>query len=286
VRRRTWRDPTQIAWTALSLWIIGVFGLTALSPFRLPHYALPAYSALAILAARAWRDLDLRRLALAHAWVFAIIAGACLVMLLDGGPRFESSVLVATDVAARKTSAAGVPAPMPAWEAFRPLLVRTGVVTAVGAVLTVLAARCGRAIAAFAVAATMMIGILPSVVGGLEAVASYRGVKSLALTIAAAAVPSDVVAHEGPIENSGALEWYSGRRPVIVDGRRSVLGFGATRADSAETFWDVDRLQNAWAGAATVWLVTVRSPNQSIASRLEGARLVAETGGRRLYVNR
>ena len=286
VQRRAWRDPAEIPWTALGLWVIGVLALTALSPFRLPHYALPAYPALAMLAARAWRDLDLRLLALAHASVFALIAVACLVMILDGGRLFESSVLAATDVATRKTSVAGGPAPMPAWGVFRPLVVTTGVFTAVGAVLTPIAARCGRATAAFVVAAMMIIGILPGVVGGLEAVASHRGVKSLALMMTAVAAPSDLVVHEGPIENSGALEWYSGRRPVIVDGRRSVLGFGATRADAAETFWDATRFEEAWSGSARVWLVTARPPEQSIASRLRGALLVAETGGRRLYVNR
>lgn len=286
VRRRAWRDPAELPWTALGLWVIGVFGLTALSGFRLPHYALPAYPALAILAARAWREVDLRRLALAHASLFALIAVGCLVMVVDGGARFEASVLAATDVATRKTGVAGAPAPMPGWDAFRPLVVTAGIVTAVGAVVTPIAARYHRAMAAFVVAGVMVVGILPGVVGGLEAVASHRGVKPLALVLAAGAGPADVVAHEGPIENSGALEWYSGRRPVIVDGRRSVLGFGATRADAAETFWDAARLEEAWRGPARVWLVTVRPPHRSIASRLGGARLVAEPGGRRLYVNR
>ena len=40
--------------------------------------------------------------------------------------------------------------------------------------------------------------------------------------------PGDLLVHEGPIENSGALELYSGRRPVLLDARRSVLGIGAT----------------------------------------------------------
>jgi len=226
-----------------------------------------------------------RLLASAHAAVFALIAVGCFVMTFDGGTLFESSVLAATDVATRKASVAGAPAPMPAWDAFRPLVVTTGVVMAVGAVLTLLAARCGRTIAAFVVAATM-ISTLPNVAAGLEAVASYRGVMPIALTIAAAAGPSDVVAHEGPIENSGALEWYGGRRPVIVDGRRSVLGFGATRADAAGTFWDAVRLEEAWAGSGRVWLVTLRPPSRSVVDRLRGAQLVAEAGGRRLYVNR
>jgi hypothetical protein len=94
------------------------------------------------------------------------------------------------------------------------------------------------------------------------------------------------VVHEGPLENSGALEWYSGRRPVILDGRRSVLGFGATQPESRELFWDRARLAAAWAGSARVWLVTGRGENRSAVSVLPGPRLVASAGGRRLYVNR
>src|SRR6266852_3582258 len=72
------------------------------------------------------------------------------------GTRFESSVLAATDVAARKAGAAGAPAPMPAWDVFRPLVATTGVVAALGAVLTPLAARRGRAAAALVAATTMI----------------------------------------------------------------------------------------------------------------------------------
>lgn len=285
VRRRAWRDPAEVPWTALGLWVVGVLGVTALSSFRLPHYALPAYPGLALLAARAWRDLDVRVLAWAHAAVFALCGAACLALILDGGARFESVVLSVTDIAARKAGAVGAPSPMPAWSAFRSLVATTGGVMALGAVATLVAVRFGRAAAACVAVATML-ATLPSVIGGLEAVASHRAVKLVALTIATAAGPGDLVAHEGPIENSGALEWYSGRRPVIVDGRRSVLGFGATRAGAGETFWDAVRLEAAWAGSGRVWLVTVRASARSVVSRLPGAQLVVEAGGRCLYVNR
>src|SRR5439155_338565 len=154
-RRRAWRDPDEVAWTALAIWVLGVFGMTALSPFRLSHYGLPASFGIALLAARGWALDTGRRLALAHAGLFAAI--------------------------------------------------------------------------------------------GLGLVASHRAVRDLARSVARLAGPEDVVAHEGPIENSGALEWYAGRRPVIVDGRRSVLGFGAERPEARDLFWDAARLRGAWA---------------------------------------
>jgi hypothetical protein len=73
---------------------------------------------------------------------------------------------------------------------------------------------------------------------------------------------------------------------VIVDGRRSVLAFGASRPETAETFWDEARLAAAWRGERRVWLVTGRRPGASLVARLPAARLLVSGGGRRLYVNR
>ncbi len=106
------------------------------------------------------------------------------------------------------------------------------------------------------------------------------------MEVARRAGPDDLVAHEGPIENSGALEWYGGRRPVIVDGTRSVLGFGAVLGGAGDRFWDAARLRAAWGGGRRIWLVTIRAPERSVAATLPGARLVAAGGGRWLWVNR
>jgi hypothetical protein len=111
-------------------------------------------------------------------------------------------------------------------------------------------------------------------------------VKGIAQEIGRRASPDDVVVHEGPIENAGALEWYSGRRPLILDGRRSVLGFGADRPEARGRFWDDSTLAAAWSGPGRVWLVTARPSDRSVVSRLPDARLAAEDGGRRVYVNR
>jgi len=44
LRRRAWRDADEVAWMALAIWVLGVLGMTTLSPFRLSHYGLPASS--------------------------------------------------------------------------------------------------------------------------------------------------------------------------------------------------------------------------------------------------
>ena len=284
VRARAWRDPEEAPWTALTLWAVGVFAITAMSAFRLPHYGLPAYPAIALLAARGWRELGARRLAAAHAVLFAVLAGVCGVAWVRG-PVALHGVLDATDVATRKAASTGgvvVDAAM-----FVPLLGVGALAFAAGALLLAALAVADReaALPAYAVIGTLLL-VLPAVASGLAASAAARAVKTVALEVAARMEPGDVLVHEGPLENSGALEWYSGVRPVIVDGGRSVLAFGASRPESAEAFWDAARLAVVWRGERRVWLVTGRRPAASLIGTLPAARLIASGGGRRLYVNR
>ncbi len=285
-RRRAWREPAEAPWVALALWATGVLGVTALVPFRLPHYGLPAYPAIALLAARGWRDLGARRLIGVHALIFGVLALACAVAWASDGSAVMAGVMGATDVATRKSAVAGAPAPIPPWFAFRPLVGATALALAAGAVALAVCAACrARAAGAYVTAATFLL-LLPSAAGALGLVAAQRAVKGMAQEVVRYAGPGDLLALEGPIENAGALEWYGGRRPVIVDGRRSVLAFGATRRGAPDVFWDARRLRTAWLSPRRVWLVTGRPPEHSVAADLPEARLVTAAGGRRLYVNR
>ncbi|HEU5319279.1 MAG TPA: hypothetical protein VFX28_00655, partial [Methylomirabilota bacterium] len=216
---------------------------------------------------------------------------ACGAAWMGDGAAFADRVLGVTDLATRKAAPAGGASALPPWQALRAILAATALVFAAGAaalaaVGLVRAARGTRAAAGAVVAAATLAAVLPGVAAALDLVASSRAVKPVAAEVARRVEAGDVVALEGPIENAGALEWYAGVRPVIVDGRRSVLGFGATRPESAETFWETGRLRQEWAASARIWLVTGRETGASAVASLPGARLVAAAGGRRLYVNR
>jgi len=288
-RRRAWRDPDEIGWVALAIWVLGVLGITALSPFRLPHYGLPASFGLALLAARGWELHGDRALLAIHALFFAAAALACaLTWRGDGGVL--TSVMDVTDVATMKSAAAGLPLPVPPWNEFRPVFLVSAVTfalcsLAIAAVLALARSPEGRRDVAVLVVSLTMVATMPGVARSLGIVVKHRAVRDLARRVAELARPDDVLAHEGPIENSGALEWYSGRRPVIVDGRRSVLGFGAERPESRDLFWDAARLRDAWTSGRRVWVVSVRSPAHSVVAGLPGARLLGVAGGRTLWVN-
>jgi len=285
-RARAWRDETETPWVALSLWALVVIGVTALSRFRLPHYGLPAYPALALLAARAWCRRDRWRLVAAHVVLLGGLAVACGFFAVSDGHRFMTTVIGATDEATRKSRVVGEADPFPSWETIQPLLAHGAFAFGAGTlVLLVALARRRRAwasaVAPTAVALTML-AVLPDVATGLATMSTHRSARWVAAVVAAQMRPGDVLAHEGPIEQSGALEWYSGRRPVIVDGRRSVLAFGATRPESAPWFWDAAELRRAWP-SRRVWIVSTRSPAHSVAATLPNARLIGTFGGRWLY---
>ncbi len=83
---------------ALTIWVLGVLGITALSPFRLPHYGLPASFGIALLAARGWELHGGRRLLAAHLVFFAALAVGCAATWMgDGGVL--TKVMDVTDVA-------------------------------------------------------------------------------------------------------------------------------------------------------------------------------------------
>ena len=289
VRRRAWCDPDEAPWIALLIWSAGLWALFVVSAFKLPHYALPAYPAVALLAARWWIEdpTSGRRPALVHLALFApLAAGLALVAVGDGG-AFVGAVFSATDVYTRKELAGAQASPLPPWSALQPLVARTAFVFGVGAMALAVCAWRRAGWWAGAVVAATMLAVMPSALRALDLVAAGRAVSGLALEVRRYASPEAVLAHEGPIENSGALELYAGRRPILVDARRSVLGMGATFADSAPVFWTAEELHNAWLSGRQILLVTPRDPLHSVVATLPRHRvkLLGMENGRWLYAS-
>jgi hypothetical protein len=289
-RRRAWRDPAETPWVALAIWAVGVFALFAVLPFRLPHYALPAYPAIALLATRGWQDRDAHPswLIAGHAALFAVLAIGSVVTAGTDGKTFTDFVFSATDVYTRKEAVRGETSPLPPWEALAPLVSRAAVICILTSVALVLALvqRSGRL--ALAVVTAGMLAFMPLVEAGRDLVGARRAVAAMGRAIGHEMGPADALVHEGPIENSGALEFYSGRRPALLDGRKSVLGIGATFPDAGDTFWDAERFTREWlAGDRRLLLLSPWSPSSSVIASLppESVRMLRSENGRRLYDN-
>jgi hypothetical protein len=196
------------------------------------------------------------------------------------------------DVGSRKSAAAGMS--FRAWEDPTAVFGLGALVFAAGAVAVAaspaLARRVsggptGAAVAAGAVAVTML-ALAPLVTTALAQVSTHRSVRDIAREVNRLAGADDLVVHEGPLENSGAFEWYGGRRPVLVDARQSVLAFGAARPESRDVFWDEAQLRTVWLSERRVWVVTTRRAERSLVASWPAATLVTIAGARALYVNR
>jgi hypothetical protein len=215
------------------------------------------------------------------------VAVALALAAGSDGKGFVDTVFSAADTYTRKESAAAQLSPLPPWSALRPLLVRTaGIMAGAAAALAVIAwRRAGRWTAA--VVAIAMLAVTPVTTRATELVVSARAVAGLAAEARRLTAAGALLAHEGPLENSGALEFYSGRRPVLVDARRSVLAMGATFPDAAGSFWTAEELRAAWLSGRPIVLVTPREPERSVVSSLPGARvrLVRAENGRWLYAS-
>jgi 4-amino-4-deoxy-L-arabinose transferase-like glycosyltransferase len=289
VRERWWRKPAEAPAITLGLWLAGVFALFAVLPFKLPHYALVAYPAIALLAARGWQDREgqPRPLVAAHLALFAILAGICAVAAASDGRVFTERVFSATDVYTRKEGVLGQPGPLPPWPAMKPLVAWTAIVFAAGSAALLPALIRGSAnLGRWVVLGTMLVA-MPAVTSAVSLVSSSRAVRTMAIEIRRELGPDDRLVHEGPIENSGALEWYSGRRPVLLEAKRSVLGFGATLSDAREIFWDAERFAREWSSGRRILLVTPRPPDKSVVAVLPrgSVRLLCVDHGRWLYTN-
>ena len=289
VRRRAWRDPDEAPWVALALWSAGLWAVFTVSAFKLPHYGLPAYPAIALLASRWWIEDSSsgRRPALVHLALLAPLAVALGVIAAGDGAAFVDAVFSATDVYTRKELSGAQASPLPPWSMLQPLVAGTALALGAGALALVVCAwrRAGRWAAA--VVAATMLAVMPLALRALDMVVTGRAVAGMAAEVRGLAGPETVLVHEGPIENSGALELYSGRRPMLLDARRSVLGIGAMFPDTAAVFWTAAELREAWLSGRPLLLVTPRDPRHSVVASLppDRVKLLRAANGRWLYAS-
>lgn len=290
----TWKDATARLWLFFALWPLAVIGFFTISPFKLPHYGLPAFPALALLAARAWDECieavpgapPPRALAAPVATLYAVVAAAFAAAAL-GVLHLPADALGNVDVATRNLVARGLTAPpLPAAD-YTPIVVAGAVIFAVAAAVLAVAAWQRRPGLALAVALAAMAAFLPLAGEGMAYYAKSRSARPIVQALALRLGPGDEVIHEGPLENSGSILLTVDRPVHIVNGMRSNLAYGATFPEARDIFWDADRFRTEWAQRGRRFLVSAVSPERSIVRTLPrgSARLVAEGDGRRLYTN-
>jgi 4-amino-4-deoxy-L-arabinose transferase-like glycosyltransferase len=292
---RPWSTPEARLWALLAIWVVAILGVFALSPFKLPHYGLPAFPAMALLVARLWDDAIERPAGAPRSFTLlvpSLLAVAALtvmsLLMWRGVIAVSAGAVAVADVSARNMAAQGQPVTTDFIGQFRPLF---GSISAIfGLVAVALALATWRRLPGLGVGALLagMLAFLPVSVEGLALFAKSRSVRVMTDAILLRAGPDDVVAHEGALENSASGLLRLDRRVQIVNGLQSNLAFGASFPDARDTFWDGAALGRAWRGERRVFLLTALTPGRSVVRELPPGQVhqLLEGGGRRLYSNR
>lgn len=296
---RTLREPRATSiprlWLLLAAWAVGVIGFFTASAFRLPHYGLPAFPALALLAARTWDEtigeesgaLGARALMTPVLVLFAAL-GAAFTAAWLGWVRLGDDALLAVDVAARNLAAHGQGVPAPPAAPFAPFFGAAAGIFAAGAAGLAFALYRRAAGPGVAVALATMVAFLPVAGNGMTAFAHARAARPLAELLASRVRPGDLVIHEGALENTASVLLIL-REPVrVVGGRQSNLAFGSTFPEARDIFWESGRVRETWESPRRCFLLSVVRADRSVVAGLPAGavHLLGQAGGRRLYANR
>lgn len=290
--RPPWPDADARLWALLALWAVAVVGFFTVSPFKLPHYGLPAFPALALLAARTWdeciealpRAATPRTLMVPVFVLFAVLAVAFTLAALDRLP-LPANALENVDVATRTLAARGQAAAGAPLEAYAPVLVKCAVIFGVATVAMAFAVARRWPAAGVGVALAAMIAFLPTAGEGMAQFARGRSARPIVEALTRRLAPADRVIHEGALENTGSLLLAVDRPVHVVHGLQSNLAFGATFPEARDVFWSPARLREAWGGPGRCFLVSTVAPSQSVVRTLGPLHLLAQGGGRWLYSN-
>ena len=292
--RRPWEDAGARLWVLIALWPLVVIGFFALSPFKLPHYALPAFPALALLVARVWdesieavpRSPRPRTLIVPLVIFFALASLGFALGAMDRLPMpagaMNSVDLTTRNLAARGQSTAGAPL-----AAYVRILWSSAVVFGAAAVILAWAAWARRPALAVWTGLAATLAFLPLAGDGMVQFAQSRSARPIAEALVIRLRPADDVIHEGPLENSASVLLFIDRPVRIVNGLRSNLAFGATFPDGRERFWSGPRLQEEWVKPGRRFLISGVDPARSVVRTLPPAtvHVIAQAGGRWLYAN-
>ncbi len=292
--QRRWESAADRLWLVLGLWSAAVLALFVLVPNRLPHSALPAFPALALLVARVWDERvegapgapSARALLVPVLALFALVAGV-FVAAAGGFLPLPADALSSLDIATRNLTARGQRAPGVPFEAWTPLFYSGAAVFVLGAAALAVAAWRRAVAVGVGVTLAVTIAFLPAVAAdGMTQFARSRSIRPLTAALLQRLSPGDLVVHEGAIAASASILLVVPRPVRVVNGLYSNLARGAL-PDTRDTFWDSPRFEQAWSSPGRHFLISAVDPARSVVRALPptGVHLIAEAGGRRLYSN-
>jgi hypothetical protein len=215
-----------------------------------------------------------------------VCAALLATRVVDLEPIIELSF--ATDVYARMIHEHGESFAAALVSRLIPLFQWSGIVLLLGGMLTLLGwlrKHTQLALGCFAAMAVVLLALIGNM---LVLIAEFRTTKPIASRILLRFGADDLLIHEGPLENSAGLTFYTGRQVHVVDGRRGDLDFGAGFPEAAGLFLEPADLGQLWSGSRRIFFVTDRAPDHSALRAIEpmGRHLVGREGRRWLWTNR
>ena len=99
--------------------------------------------------------------------------------------------------------------------------------------------------------------------------------------------PGDRIVHEGSLDYSAGIPFYTGRQVSVLNGNRGVLDFGSRYEDVHHLFLDNAEFRRLWEGSQRIFLVKGFQIRESILDHLPSDKLVllGRYGSHSLYVN-
>ncbi len=293
--RRRWHSMAvseRVAFRLIMVWAGSLFSIFAVSAFKLEHYALPAFPALALLVAPLWTEKRGGRLVTVP--LMAGVAGTligCVGALALGGATTSGwldNLLAGFTVYFRMLLEEGSLLPLPPLDVLWRLIQCMLGALFLGFLAAALALRRGAMQTAFGCLLLGTVGFLFTVWMLLVAIAPFLSVRAVAQTVRRLASPTDVVLYEGYLENAGGLPYYTGRQIHILGPPRGDLAFGSRYPEAKGLFHEPKELLDLWQGSRRVFLVTDRPRRQSAIQSIppESSHLLLLDHRKWLYSNR
>lgn len=294
----------------VGLWALVVLIFFSLSSSKLEHYFLPAVPPLSLMVGGLWGEAVSRHSSMVNGyrslegangqWLVTMrrwlglgaagcaVVGLALIFFSSYlTPQALLAGLAELNVYYRILSAQGSPFPFASISPFVHLLQGLGAVLLLGLPLAFLLFRLHMPKASFA-ALLCVAGVIAALVFRLLLVIEpHHSAKAVALALKAQAHPGDAIVHEGPLEYTAGLPFYTGRPISLLNGKRGDLDFGSRYEEARHLFLDREQFARLWTGRKRVFLVTRYQKQESVLRHLPEGKifLIGQFGSRWLYTN-
>jgi len=279
----------------VGIWAVGILAFFSLSLSKLEYYSLPAIPALSLMVGGQWAEAltSVKSQMGLKLWLGVLALGCVLFggaisffgdgltrqALLDGFAEINGYYRILKDQ--------GLPFPFDSLSPFVEHIKGVGAVVALGFPISYFFFSWRLPKVSFTVLVTVA-GAIAFLVFRLNFVLEqHHSTKPVAKVLLALSEPDDVVVHEGSLEYSGGLPFYTGRQIYVLNGRRGDLDFGSRYPEARHLFMDNGGFIDLWEGNQRVFLVTGYRVRKSIVEHLRSDKLVllGRYGSRSLYVN-